>query len=135
MQGAIYFYDLLLLIFRRIYNIIMDIFLDSKIITDKELSSDATAVYIALRMMQNLNTNKYYVNIKLLSFYLTDDIIIGRKYADRLSRGLNELAVKNYIKIVVNNNEKDYILDISNLIIDTHHNENDDKVFFTIVTS
>jgi len=113
----------------------MDIFLNSKIITNKELSSDAIAVYIALRMMQNLNTNKYYINIKLLSFYLTDDIIIGRKYAERLSKGLNELAVKNYIKIVVNNNEKDYILDISNLFIDNHHNENDDKIFLVIVTS
>ncbi len=113
----------------------MDIFLNSKIITNKELSSDAIAVYIALRMMQNLNTNKYYINIKLLSFYLTDDIIIGRKYAERLSKGLNELAVKNYIKIVVNNNEKDYILDISNLFIDNHHNENDDKIFLIIVTS
>lgn len=113
----------------------MDIFLDSKIITNKELSSDAIAVYIALRMMQNLKTNKYYVNIKLLTFCLTDDIIISRKYVERLSKGLNELVVNDYVKIVVNNNEKDYILDISNLIIDTHHNENDDKLFFTIVTS
>lgn len=111
----------------------MDIFLNSKIITNKELSSDAIAVYIALRMMQNLNTNKYYINIKLLSFYLTDDIIIGRKYAERLSKGLNELAVKNYIKIVANNNEKDYILDIGNLIIDNHYNENANKTFFVVI--
>lgn len=135
MQGAICFYDLLLLIFRRIYNIIMDIFLDSKIITDKELSSDATAVYIALRMMQNLNADKYYVNIKLLLFHLTGDIIIGRKYIERLSKGLNELIVKKYIEVVVNNNEKDYILDIGNLIIDNHSNENKNKIFFTIVSS
>lgn len=113
----------------------MDIFLDRKIIINKELSSDAIAVYIALRMMLNLNTNKYYVNIKLLTFYLTGDIIISRKYVERLSKGLNELVVNDYIKIVANNNEKDYILDINNLFIETHHNENDDKIFFTIVTS
>lgn len=113
----------------------MDIFLDSKIITNNELSSDATAAYIALRMMQNLNADKYYVNIKLLSFHLTGDIVISRKYMERLSKGLNELIVKKYIEVVVNNNEKDYILNIGNLIIDSHSNRNKDKIFFTIVSS
>lgn len=36
--------------------IFMDIFLDSKIISDKKLSSNAIAAYTALRMMQNINT-------------------------------------------------------------------------------
>lgn len=35
----------------------MDVFLDSKIISDKELSSNAVVAYTALRMIQNLNTN------------------------------------------------------------------------------
>ncbi len=42
----------------------MDIFLDSKIITDNKLSSDTIAVYTALRMIQNSNINEYYVNMK-----------------------------------------------------------------------
>ena len=71
----------------------MDVFLDSKIISDKELSSNAVVAYTALRMIQNLNTNKYYVNIKLLAFQLTDDITLSRKYVERLSDGLNELIV------------------------------------------
>ena len=58
----------------------MDVFLESKIICDKKLSSNAIAVYTALRMIQNLNTNKYYVNIKLLTFQLTNDITFSRKY-------------------------------------------------------
>ena len=53
-----------LFIFKKGIYIIMDIFLDSKIISDKKLSSNAVAAYTALRMIQNLNTNKYYINIK-----------------------------------------------------------------------
>lgn len=113
----------------------MDIFLDSKIISDKKLSPDAIAAYTALRMIQNLNTNKYYVNIKLLVFQLTDDIILSRKYMERLSDGLNELIMKKYFKVIANNKEKDYILDIGNLIIDNHSNGNKDKTFFVVIGS
>lgn len=113
----------------------MDIFLDSKIITDSELSSNAVAAYTALRMIQNLSTNRYYVNIKLLVFQLTDDIILSRKYMERLSDGLNKLIMKKYIEIVANNKEKDYILDIGNLIINNHSDENKEKTFFVIITS
>jgi len=80
-----------LIIFKEGIYIIMDIFLNTKIITCSELSSNAIAAYTALRMIQNLSTNKYYVNIKLLAFQLTDDITLGRKYMERLAEGLNEL--------------------------------------------
>lgn len=113
----------------------MDIFLDSKIVTNNELTSNAIAAYTALRMIQNLSTNKYYVNIKLLAFQLTDDIILSRKYMDRLSDGLNELIMKKYIKVIANNKEKDYILDIGNLIIDNPSNGNKDKTFFVVIRS
>ncbi len=52
------------IIFKEGIYIIMDIFLDSKIITDNKLSSDTIAVYTALRMIQNSNINEYYVNMK-----------------------------------------------------------------------
>lgn len=113
----------------------MDIFLDSKIISNIELSSNAIAAYTALRMIQNLSANKYYVNIKLLAFQLTDDIVFSRKYMDRLAEGLNELIIKKYIMIVANNADKDYILDIGNLIIDNHSGENKDKTFFVVIKS
>lgn len=112
----------------------MDVFLDSKIVTNNELSSNVIAAYTALRMIQNLSTNKYYVNIKLLAFQLTDDIILSRKYMDRLSDGLNELITKKYIMVVANNADKDYILDIGNLIIDNHSDCNN-KAFFVVITS
>ena len=92
----------------------MDIFLDSKIITDNKLSSDTIAVYTALRMIQNSNINEYYVNMKLLAYQLSNNLIFSRKYMERLSDGLNELITKKYITIVANNADKDYILDISN---------------------
>lgn len=113
----------------------MDIFLHSKIINNNELSSNAIAAYTALRMIQNLSTNKYYVNIKLLAFQLTDDIILSRKYMDRLFDGLNELIIKKYIMVVANNADKDYILDIGNLIIDNCSDENKDKAFFVVIES
>lgn len=123
------------IIFRKGIHIIMDIFLDSKIVTNNELSSNAIAAYTALRMIQNLSTNKYYVNIKLLAFQLTDDIILSRKYMDRLSDGLNELITKKYIMVVANNADKDYILDIGNLIMNNCSDENKDKAFFVIIES
>lgn len=113
----------------------MDVFLDSKIVTNNELSSNVIAAYTALRMIQNLSTNKYYVNIKLLAFQLTDDIILSRKYMDRLSDGLNELITKKYIMVVANNADKDYILDIGNLIMNNCSDENKDKAFFVIIES
>lgn len=113
----------------------MDIFLDSKIINNNELSSNAIVAYTALRMIQNLSTNKYYVNIKLLAFQLTDDIILSRKYMDRLFDGLNELIIKKYIMVVANNADKDYILDIGNLIIDNCSDENKNKAFFVVIES
>lgn len=135
MQDDRYFYSGLLNIFRKGIYIIMDVFLDSKIISDKELSSNAVVAYTALRMIQNLNTNKYYVNIKLLAFQLTDDITFSRKYVERLSDGLNELIIKRYIEIVANNADKDYILDISNLIIDNNSDGSKDKTFFVVIDS
>lgn len=113
----------------------MDVFLDSKIISDKKLSSNAVAAYTALRMIQNLNTNKYYINIKLLTFQLTDDITLSRKYVERLTDGLNELITKEYIEVVTNNKEKDYVLDIGKLVIDNHSDCNKDKTFFVVIES
>lgn len=135
MQDDRYFYFGLLNIFRKGIYIIMDVFLESKIICDKKLSSNAIAAYTALRIMQNLNTNRYYVNIKLLTFQLTDDITFSRKYVERLSDGLNELIIKKYIGIVTNNADKDYILDISNLIIDNNSDGSKDKNYFVIIGS
>ena len=107
-------------IFKKGICIFMNIFLDSKIITDNELSSNAVAAYTALRMIQNLSTNRYYVNNKLLAFQLTDDITFSRKYMERLSDGLNELITKEYIEALTNNGKKDYVLDIGKIIIDNH---------------
>lgn len=113
----------------------MDIFLDSKIISDKKLSSNAIAAYTALRMMQNLNANKYYVNIKLLAFQLTDNITLSRKYMERLSGGLNELIVNKYIEVVTHKADKDYILDIGNLIINNYSDSSKNGIFFVIIES
>ena len=135
MQDDKYFYFGLLNIFREGIYIIMDVFLKSKIICDKKLSSNAIAAYTALRMIQNLNTNRYYVNIKLLTFQLTDDITFSRKYMERLSDGLNELIINKYIEVVTNNADKDYILDISNLIIDNNSESCKDKTFFVVIES
>lgn len=130
-----YFYFGLLNIFMKGIYIIMDVFLESKIICDKKLSSNAIAAYTALRMIQNLNTNRYYVNIKLLTFQLTDNIIFSRKYVERLSDGLNELITKKYIEVVTNNADKDYILDIRKFIIDNNSDGSKDKNYFVIIGS
>ena len=123
------------IIFKEGIYIIMDIFLDSKIITDNKLSSDTIAVYTALRMIQNSNINEYYVNMKLLAYQLSNNLIFSRKYMERLSDGLNELITKKYITIVANNADKDYILDISNLIINNRTDENKDKTLFVVIKS
>lgn len=135
MQDDRYFYFGLLNIFRKGIYIIMDVFLESKIICDKKLSSNAIAAYTALRMIQNLNTNRYYVNIKLLTFQLTDNITFSRKYVERLSDGLNELITKKYIEVVTNNADKDYILDIRKFVIDNNSDGSKNKNYFVIIGS
>ena len=135
MQDDRYFYFGLLNIFRKGIYIIMDVFLESKIISDKKLSSNAIVAYTALRMIQNLNTNRYYANIKLLTFQLTDNITFSRKYMERLSDGLNELIIKKCIEVVTNNADKDYILDIRKLIIDNNSDGSKDKNYFVIIES
>lgn len=135
MQDDKYFYFGLLNIFREGIYIIMDVFLENKIISDKKLSSNAIAAYTALRMIQNLNTNRYYVNIKLLIFQLADDIAFSRKYMERLSDGLNELIANKYIEVVTNNADKDYILNLSSLIIDNNSDGSKDKTFFVVIGS
>lgn len=86
-------------------------------------------------MIQNSNINEYYVNMKLLAYQLSNNLIFSRKYMERLSDGLNELITKKYITIVANNADKDYILDISNLIINNRTDENKDKTFFVVIKS
>lgn len=134
LQGDKYFM-ICLSIFKKGICIIMDVFLDSKIISDNKLSSSAIAAYTALRMIQNLSTNRYYVNLKLLAFQLTDDITLSRKYMEKLGEGLNELITKKYIDVKANIGEKDYIIDIGKLIIDNNSSESKEKIFFVIVTS
>ena len=135
MQDDRYFYFDLLNIFRKGIYIIMDVFLESKIICDKKLSSNAVAAYTALRMIQNLNTNRYYVNIKLLTFQLTGDITFSRKYMERLSDGLKELIVNKYIEVLTNNAYRDYILDIGNLIINNYSDSCKERNFFVVIGS
>lgn len=48
------------------------------------------------------------------------------------------MIMKKYIKVVSNNREKDYILDLGNLIIDNHSDDNKDKTcktFFVVIGS
>lgn len=54
---------------------------------------------------------------------------------ERLFDGLNELIIKKYIEVVINNADKDYILDIGNLIIGNNYDDSKDKTFFVVIGS
>lgn len=45
------------------------------------------------------------------------------------------MIVKKYIKAITNNAEKDYVLDIGNLIIDNNPDSSKDKTFFMVIES
>ena len=109
----------------------MDIFLNNDIIKDKNLTDEAFTAYTALRILHRQGIDKYCVNTTILITQLTGSLTMSRRYTDKLSKGLKELIEKNIVS-VVENKGINYILDISNLYIDS--NSKTDGVFFAIVT-
>jgi len=98
----------------------MDIFLDQEIIYRQNLSSHSIAVYSILRMIMTKEQKTYYITSKMINYYLTenDTCKCNRRMLDYIGSGIAEL-IDNKIIAGRFKNGKDYILDLSNIILDT----------------
>lgn len=99
----------------------MELFLNKEIIFNKLLSDEAVLTYTALRGILAHDLTAEYVSINRLAFILLGDI--GDSYKSTLlfslASGLNQLDYLGLIRIKTKISQNEYILDISNIILNT----------------
>ena len=110
----------------------MDIYLSKKIINDLKLSNDIIGAYIALRKIHySMDKTKYYVNVNMLLFELFGNCNYNRSDYKHISDGLIGLIENKLVTVVDKVSISEYIVDLSELVIDRKKND-DDR--FTIIT-
>lgn len=110
----------------------MDIYLSKKIINDLKLSNDIIGAYVALRKIHHpMDKTKYYVTINMLLYELFGNCHYNRSDYKHISDGLTGLIENELITVVDRVSISEYIVDLSELVIDRKKNE-DDR--FTIIT-
>lgn len=110
----------------------MDIYLSKKIISDLQLSNDIIGAYIALRKIHHsMDKTKYYVTINMLLYELFGNCHYNRGDYKHIADGLTGLIENELITVVDKVSISEYIVDLSELVIDRKKNE-DDR--FTIIT-
>ena len=109
----------------------MDIFLSKKIISDLKLSDDSIGAYIALKKIQySLEKSNYYISINMMLYELFGNNNYNRSDYTHISDGLTELLKNKLIVITYEITTTEWIVDLSQLVIDTKKNEDD---YFTSI--
>lgn len=100
----------------------MELYLDKKIIENQQLSAKAISVYVGLRSIYKSNKSIYYVNPQMLEYSLANNLNDEVGYTRDMKEGLNELISKGVIDLVEIIGKSQYILDLSNLYLDSEVN-------------
>lgn len=109
----------------------MDIFLSKKIISDLKLSDDSIGAYIALKKIQySLEKSNYYISINMMLYELFGNKNYNRSDYTHISDGLTELFKNKLVVITYEITTTEWIVDLSQLVIDTKKNEDD---YFTSI--
>ena len=104
------------------------IFIPERLITNREFSNYSLAAYCILHTLsQPTQIPIQCITHYQIEFYLTGKISNRRLMSDYIKCGINEL-IENHIVEKINEQQKHYILDCSNLRINTN------KEHFTIIT-
>lgn len=104
------------------------IFIPERLITNREFSNYSLAAYCILHTLsQPTQMPIQCITHYQIEFYLTGKISNRRLMSDYIKCGINEL-IENHIVEKINEQQKHYILDCSNLRINTN------KEHFTIIT-
>ena len=109
----------------------MDIFLSKKIISDLKLSDNSIGAYIALKKIQySLEKSNYYISINMMLYELFGNKNYNRSDYTHISDGLTELFKNKLVVITYEITTTEWIVDLSQLVIDTKKNEDD---YFTSI--
>lgn len=99
----------------------MELFLKKEIVFNKILSDEAVLAYLALRGILTHDFTTEYVSLNRLAFILLGDI--GDSYKPSLllslASGIYQLDYFKFITIKTKIGNNDYILDISNIMLNT----------------
>lgn len=99
-----------------------------------DLSDEAFAVYVALRNIYRQDEPKCYVSLNMIYYALCGKLgnyKTDRRFMDKIRNGLNELVdtdLVSYIEVA----KSEFVLDLSNLNLDTK-NAKKTKKFFAII--
>jgi hypothetical protein len=115
----------------------MYIYLKKDVVTNKDLTPEGLAVYIALRSLYKSDTSKYYISANMIAFLFTG-CVPKRKTVESIKLGIDNL--KNDMKLISIKDDDiiskdEYITDLSKLHFITGNKEADkDKDYFIIIT-
>lgn len=109
----------------------MDIFLSKKIISDLKLSNDSIGAYIALKKIHySLEKSNYYISINMMLYELFGNNNYNRSDYTHISDGLTGLFKNKLVLITYEITTTEWIVDLSQLVIDTKKDEDD---YFTSI--
>ena len=108
-----------------------NIYIKKNILTSKELSDDAIGTYIALRCIYTLEKPIQYVSINRLCFELYGNSKFTRYTKEKISHGLDQLISTGIISKLETISKTEFILDLSNLFINSDKGTTD---YFVIIT-
>ena len=111
----------------------MKLYLEKKMIENKEITNDGLAVYVALRKLMNKEEKEYYISYNLLGYALYNNTTYTQRFISHIKDGIQNLIdLGLIIKKFDTNSSWEYILDLSKLYFDVDGNQNNDNFFIII---
>ena len=94
--------------------LLKNLFVVKRIIEDKELSSEAFAVWCALRNLMQKDVKKYFVSYNMMAYYLMQRPA-NRSELSSIKRGFSELKDKGYVREIESYGANDFVVDLTAL--------------------
>ena len=96
-----------------------NIFLDSDIISDSNISNDGLFAYVLLRGICQNDVLQYYTTVSTLNCLATGKPQYNRSISDSIKRGIKNLSEHNVIEIKHKSTKSEFFLDLSNIQFST----------------
>lgn len=95
-----------------------EIFLNTEIIQNTYLSDTSIATYTILRMLQ-YKDNELAIDINSIAYYLFKNTTYDKNFTSKISKSIEDLIENKYISIIERLNSSTYVLDLTNIYLDT----------------
>lgn len=109
-----------------------DVYLKKSVLANKEYDSNAIGTYVALRMMYMQNKPIRYVSINELCYELYGNTSYTRYSREKIVAGLQQLIDANLVLKTKEISTTEFVLDLSNLSIDSSKGTTD---YFVVITT